>query len=100
MKSRHKFSLMVADLGIYAKKGKKSMNTTSSSLRFGWVAGLVTCALFGVAGMGVQAQAQHASGGGTYFVEPGLRSEFQFNQAHVQCKIGHAVLADGTVFQM
>ena len=73
---------------------------TSSSLRFGWFAGLVTCALFGAAALGVQAQAQHASGGGTYFVEPGIRSEFQFNQAHVQCKIGHAVLADGTVFQM
>ena len=78
----------------------KRISYTFSSLRFGWIAGLVSCALFGVAGLGVQAQAQHASGGGTYFVEPGLRSEFQFNQAHVQCKIGHAVLADGTVFQM
>jgi hypothetical protein len=43
---------------------------------------------------------QHASGGGTYFVEPGIRSEFQFNQSHVQCKIGHAVMADGTTLQM
>jgi hypothetical protein len=42
----------------------------------------------------------HASGGGTYFVEPGVRSEFQFNQAQVQCKIGHAVMSDGTQFQM
>src|SRR5712691_8463947 len=41
-----------------------------------------------------------ASGGGTYFVEPSIRSEFQFNKAHVQCKIGHAVLPDGTAFQM
>jgi hypothetical protein len=41
-----------------------------------------------------------ASGGGTYFVEPGIRSEFQFNSAHVQCKIGHAVMPDGTTIQM
>ncbi len=42
----------------------------------------------------------HAAGGGTYFVEPGIRSEFQFSQSHVQCKIAHAVLPDGTDFQM
>jgi hypothetical protein len=41
-----------------------------------------------------------ASGGGAYFVEPGVRSQFQFNQAHVQCKVGHAVLPDGSSFQM
>ena len=76
------------------------LTDTSSSLCFGWIAGLVTCALFGVAGLGVEAQAQQASGGGTYFVEPGINSEFQFNPVHVQCKIGHAVLGDGTVFQM
>jgi len=78
----------------------KRISYTFSSLRFGWIAGLVSCALFGVAGLGVQAQAQHASGGGTYFVESGIRSEFQFDKVHVQCKIGHAVLGDGTVFQM
>jgi hypothetical protein len=48
----------------------------------------------------LQAQAQHASGGGTYFVAPGMRSEFQFSQAHVQCKVGHGVMPDGTVMQM
>jgi len=42
----------------------------------------------------------NASGGGTYFVEPGIRSEFQFGKSHVQCKIGHSVLRDGTVLQM
>jgi hypothetical protein len=47
-----------------------------------------------------EGSATHASGGGTYFVEPGVRSEFQFNHAHVQCKVGHAVLHDGTTFQM
>src|SRR6266404_4164701 len=72
----------------------------SSNMRFDWIACLVTCALFGVTGLGVQAHAQQASGGGTYFVEPGIRSEFQFDQARVQCKIGDAVLGDGTVFQM
>ncbi len=47
-----------------------------------------------------QASSSQASGGGTYFVEPGVRSEFQFTKTHVQCKIGHAVLADGTTLQM
>jgi len=42
----------------------------------------------------------HASGGGTYFIEPGVRTELQFSQSHVQCKVGHAVLHDGTVMQM
>ena len=45
-------------------------------------------------------QASTASGGGTYFVEPGIRSEFQLSKSRVQCKIGHAVLPDGTGFQM
>ena len=48
----------------------------------------------------VQATNSRASRGGTYFVEPGVRSEFQFSQSHVQCKIGHAVLSDGAVLQM
>jgi hypothetical protein len=48
----------------------------------------------------VQASDHQAGGGGTYFVEPGILSEFQFDKAHVQCKVGHAVLADGTTFQM
>jgi hypothetical protein len=52
------------------------------------------------AGCFVQAQAQNASGGGTYFVAPGMRSEFQFNEARVQCKVGHGVMPDGTVMQM
>jgi hypothetical protein len=44
----------------------------------------------------------HASGGGTYSPNPkeGILSEFQFSEAHVQCKIAHAVLPDGTVLQM
>src|SRR5713101_3724252 len=42
----------------------------------------------------------HASGGGTYSPGDGILSEFQFNEAHVQCKIAHAVMADGTVLQM
>src|SRR5262249_48311803 len=48
----------------------------------------------------VQARSDHASGGGTYFVKPGILSEFQFSQSHVQCKIGHGVLPDGTILQM
>jgi len=48
----------------------------------------------------VQARNDHASGGGTYFVKPGIRSEFQFSESHVQCKIGHGVLPDGTILQM
>ncbi len=44
----------------------------------------------------------HASGGGTYSPNPkeGILSEFQFNEAHVQCKIAHAVMSNGTVLQM
>ena len=47
-----------------------------------------------------QASSSHASGGGTYFVKPGILSEFQLSESHVQCKIGHGVLDDGTVLQM
>jgi hypothetical protein len=61
---------------------------------------LAACGLVLTVAPVVHAQAQHASGGGTYFVAPGMRSEFQFNQAHVQCKVGHGVMADGTVMQM
>ena len=62
---------------------------------------LFLCAYLGAAGLvPAQAQSHHASGGGTYFVMPGMRSEFQFNESHVQCKVGHAVLPDGTGFQM
>jgi hypothetical protein len=42
----------------------------------------------------------HASGGGTYSPGPGLLSQFQFSEAHVQCKIAHAVMPDGTELQM
>jgi hypothetical protein len=48
----------------------------------------------------VQATGSHASGGGTYFVKPGILSEFQLSESHVECKIGHGILADGTVLQM
>ena len=62
---------------------------------------LFLCAYLGAAGLvPAQAQSHHASGGGTYFVMPGMRSEFQFSESHVQCKVGHAVLPDGTDFQM
>jgi hypothetical protein len=44
--------------------------------------------------------AQTASGGGTYSPAPGVLSEFQFNQTHVQCKVANTVLADGTKMQM
>ena len=71
-----------------------------SVFRAGKVVGLLTCALLLAVLAPVHAQAQHASGGGTYFVAPGMRSEFQFNQAHVQCKVGHGVMPDGTVMQM
>jgi hypothetical protein len=60
---------------------------------------LCTC-LANVSSLPAQAQNNHASGGGTYFVEPGVRSEFQFSKSRVQCKVGHAVLHDGTGFQM
>ena len=71
-----------------------------SGIGTGKIASLVACHLLLVALVPVEAQAQHASGGGTYFVAPGMRSEFQFNQAHVQCKVGHGVMPDGTVMQM
>ena len=62
---------------------------------------LLSCAYLGAGGLApARAQSHHASGGGTYFVEPGIRSEFQFNESQVQCKIGHAVMPDGTDFQM
>ena len=58
----------------------------------------VCLAAFGLAP--VQALAAHANGGGTYFVDVGILSEFQFDEAHVQCKIGHAVLPGGIGFHM
>src|SRR5437867_591306 len=45
------------------------------------------------------ARAADASGGGTYMLS-GIRTEFQFSQSHVQCKIGHGVFPNGTVIQM
>jgi len=62
------------------------------------VGGLLLLSLMSVAE--VQATSGHASGGGTYFVKPGILSEFQLSENHVQCKIGHGVLPDGTVLQM
>ena len=64
----------------------------------GLAAGILLFSLIFVAP--VQATSSHASGGGTYFVEPGVRSQFQLGLSHVQCKVGHAVMPDGTVFQM
>jgi hypothetical protein len=40
-----------------------------------------------------------ASGGGTYAIG-NIPTEFQFSPSHVQCKIGHAVMPDGSVMQM
>src|SRR5437660_2937239 len=71
-----------------------------SGLRLGRFLGLAACGLLAIGPMAVQAQAQQASGGGTYLVLPGVRSEFQFDLAQVQCKIGHTVADDGTVMQM
>ncbi len=50
--------------------------------------------------VGCLAAQNHASGGGTYSPVDGILSEFQFNEAHVQCKIAHAVMPNGTVLQM
>ena len=68
--------------------------------RLGRLVGLTACGLLATGHVTARGPAQHASGGGTYLVMPGVRSEFQFDQARVQCKIGHTVLDDGTVFQM
>src|SRR5713101_7690611 len=46
-----------------------------------------------------QGRAAQASGGGTYILS-GIRTEFQFSESHVQCKIGNGVFPDGTVIQM
>src|SRR6266849_924379 len=46
-----------------------------------------------------QCGAAHASGGGTYILS-GIRTEFQFSESHVQCKIGNGVFPNGTVIQM
>src|SRR5437762_12552010 len=81
------------------KGSKMKIAHSPLSPPFGWLGGLVICAVLAV-GQAVQAQAQHASGGGTYFFAPGIRTELQFDQAHVQCKIGSAVMPDGTVIQM
>lgn len=71
-----------------------------STLPRGRLIGLATCGLLILGPLAVEAKVHHASGGGTYFVAPGMRSEFQFNQSHVQCKVGHGVMPDGTVMQM
>ena len=71
-----------------------------SALPIGRLVGLAMSSLFVIGSLPLQARAQHASGGGTYFVAPGMLSEFQFNQAYVQCKVGHGVMPDGTVMQM
>ncbi len=68
--------------------------------RLGRLVGLTACGLLATAHVTARGPAQHASGGGTYLVMAGVRSEFQFDQARVQCKIGHTVLDDGTVLQM
>jgi len=44
--------------------------------------------------------AEHASGKGTSLLGPGIVSEFRFDQRHVECKVDHAVMKDGTVMQM
>ncbi len=60
---------------------------------------VVACvAQFGL--LPAQAAGSHASGGRTYFVGPGVRSEFHFDEKHVQCKVAHADLPGGITFQM
>jgi hypothetical protein len=44
--------------------------------------------------------AERASGRGTSLLDPGVVSEFRFDQGHVECKVDHAVMKDGTVMQM
>jgi hypothetical protein len=62
---------------------------------------LLLCACLGAGGLApAQARSHHASGRGTNLLEPGIRSEFQFTKSHVLCKVGHAVMPDGTHFQM
>jgi hypothetical protein len=61
---------------------------------------LATCGIVVMSPHPARAASDHASGGGTYLVEPGILSQFQFSESRVQCKVGHAVLGDGTVFQM
>ena len=55
---------------------------------------LLSMGLGAVALVSGPAQGSQASGGGTYFVEPGVRSEFQFSSSHVQCKIGNTVFVE------
>jgi len=74
------------------------MNTRKERVFVGLAVGILLFSLAFVAP--VQAASSNASGGGTYFIEPGIRTELQFSQSHVQCKVGHAVMPDGTVFQM
>jgi hypothetical protein len=74
------------------------MNATRKQRFTGLVAGILLFSLTFAAP--VQAATGHASGGGTYFVGPDMLSEFQLSQSHVQCKVGHAVMTDGTVMQM
>ena len=74
------------------------MNMRKRRVFGGLVVGLLLFSLIFAAP--AQARSSHASGGGTYFVEPGVRSQFQFSLSHVQCKVAHAVMPDGTVFQM
>jgi hypothetical protein len=61
---------------------------------------LLLGAWLGAVGFLAAQSGTHASGGGTYSPGDGILSEFQFNEAHVQCKIAHAVMPDGTVLQM
>ena len=74
------------------------MNTRKKRIFGALAVGLLLFSLIFVAP--AQAADSHAGGGGTYFVEPGVRSQFQFSLSHVQCKVAHAVMPDGTVFQM
>src|SRR5216683_1734130 len=71
---------------------------SKKKLHFTKLVGLLLLSLTWV--VGVQATSGHASGGGTYHIEPNIRTEFQFTETHVQCKIAHAVLSNGTGFHM
>src|SRR4029077_9185672 len=52
----------------------------------GWIIGLSIWSLCLTARFALAAEGSVAAGGGTYFVAPGIRTEFQFDSAHVQCK--------------
>jgi hypothetical protein len=60
---------------------------------------LIVGAWLGTVGCPAAMADTHASGAGTHLLG-NFVTEFQFNEAHVQCKIANGVMPDGTVLQM